>query len=269
MCSSRKTKTEDLFCWQCHTTATHHVSVGEKEKELETLRLRAPPAKIVNTTGSSRHLKRLGSDVFDGFTKNEKSKTTKQQSEEEGRSSKPMSLKGKVVLITGAASGIGAATARKCAKAGARLLLADANEAGARAIRSRICEEEDDISQHDLVLLKVDVSDETQVREMVLFATSYFGRLDLAFNNAGIEGERGIINESSKANFDHVMQVNAGGVFLCMKYELQAMVDQIEKEGKRHYAIVNCASTAGLGGMPEFSAYCASKVRQRRATTCW
>jgi NAD(P)-dependent dehydrogenase (short-subunit alcohol dehydrogenase family) len=167
-------------------------------------------------------------------------------------------LKGKVVIITGAASGIGEASALKCARLEAKLVLADVNATAVEAVKTRLCQE-GGVDEQDVIALRVDVSDENDVKEMVKRAVEKFGRIDLAFNNAGVEGERGVIGESTKANFDRVMNVNAGGVFLCMKYELEAMVGQIQKEGKRHYAIVNCASTAGLAAMPEFSAYCASK----------
>jgi NAD(P)-dependent dehydrogenase (short-subunit alcohol dehydrogenase family) len=104
------------------------------------------------------------------------------------------------------------------------------------------------------------VSVAEDVERFVKETVQTFGRIDCCFNNAGIESERSPIHLFSEENFDKVMQVNCKSVFLCMKYEIQQMLQQQANEReKKNYCIVNTASTAGMHGMPEFCAYAASK----------
>ena len=157
-------------------------------------------------------------------------------------------LSGKIALITGAGSGIGAATARLFAREGASLLLADLDEAAGAALA-------DELRRQDMAadFIRCDVTDESQVERLIAEASSRYGRLDCAVNNAGISGETGAIDELSLAAWRRVIDVNLTSVFLCMKHELRLM----KRQGRG--AIVNVASGAGLIGVPNMAAYCASK----------
>ncbi|QIZ35971.1 SDR family NAD(P)-dependent oxidoreductase [Saccharopolyspora sp. ASAGF58] len=158
-------------------------------------------------------------------------------------------LTGKVALITGAGSGIGAATATFFANMGARLALADINDEAGRAVADRL--------QRDgakTLFIQADVSRADDVSAMVAAAVSHFGALDCAFNNAGIDGDYAPTHQCTEENFDRVLAVNLKGVWLCLKYELAHMLDQ------GHGAIVNVASVAGLVGVNVgLPAYTASK----------
>jgi NAD(P)-dependent dehydrogenase (short-subunit alcohol dehydrogenase family) len=156
---------------------------------------------------------------------------------------------GKVALITGASSGIGEATARAFADAGYRTVLADADESGGRKLAAEL-----EAAGHSCLFERCDVAVEKDVHDLVAQAIARFGRLDAAFNNAGIEGEIGSTIECSPANWDRVVAVNLKGVWQCMQQEIPWMIRQ---EGGG--AIVNCASVAGLVGVPGLPAYCASK----------
>lgn len=156
------------------------------------------------------------------------------------------SFSGKTVLITGAGSGIGKATAIAFGKMGANVVVADIQESSdtlqqIEAFGSRA------------VFVKCDVSKESEVAAMVEQVVNEFGSLDAAFNNAGIEGSSGLIQELSEVDFDRVISVNLKGIFFCMKYEIKQML----KQGRG--AIVNCSSIAGLVGFPGLSAYVSSK----------
>lgn len=157
-------------------------------------------------------------------------------------------LEGKSVLITGAGGGIGRAAAILAAAEGAKVMIADVNEGwiGETADMIRT-------AGGTVELRKTDVSSEADVDGLVKATVAAFGRLDGAFNNAGIEGEWGRTAEATLANFDRTIAVNAAGVFLCMKAEILAMM---ETGGG---AIVNTASIAGLGGASYMPAYVASK----------
>lgn len=156
---------------------------------------------------------------------------------------------GSVALVTGASSGIGRATARAFASEGYTTILADVHEAeGHEALAE--CESEGVPCR----FLHCDMSDEASVTNMIAEIVSVFGRLDAAFNNAGIEGEQAPTGECSTANFDRVIAVNLRGVFLCMREELRQMVKQ-DTGG----VIVNTSSVAGLIGLPGIPAYDASK----------
>jgi len=156
-------------------------------------------------------------------------------------------LEGKAALVTGAASGIGRATAVAFAREGAHVMLADVDEAGVRAAVDAIC---DDGCAARFAL--ADVTSETAVEALVGATVKAFGRLDCAVNNAGITGGMGPLQQLPTEEFRRVVDVNLTSVFLCMKYEIRAML-------AAGGAIVNMASGAGLVAAPALSAYCASK----------
>jgi NAD(P)-dependent dehydrogenase (short-subunit alcohol dehydrogenase family) len=154
----------------------------------------------------------------------------------------------KVAFITGAASGIGRATAIAFAKQGASVALADVLVDGGRET-ARLAEE----AGGRAVFLKCDVSTDRDIRSAIGATLEQLGRIDCAFNNAGIEGEQGATQDCSEANWDRVLAINLKGVWLCMKAEIPLML----KQGGG--AIVNCSSIAGLVGFPGIPAYVASK----------
>lgn len=164
-----------------------------------------------------------------------------------------MMLDGKSALVTGGASGIGRATAVALAREGARVLVSDRQAAGAQETVGLI-----NAAGGQAISCTGDVTSEADVAAMVALSVASFGRLDLAFNNAGIApsavgpvGQK--TGELSEASWAGVIAINLTGVFLCMKHELQQM--QAQGGG----SIVNTASIAGLLGLPTASAYVASK----------
>jgi NAD(P)-dependent dehydrogenase (short-subunit alcohol dehydrogenase family) len=159
------------------------------------------------------------------------------------------SLEGKVVLVTGGGSGIGRATSLLLAKQGARIMIADYVPEGAMKTVSMIKE-----TGGTAACVAADVSVAKQVEMMVAKTVETFGRIDGAFNNAGIEGRMGTDTASaSEENVDRTIAINLKGVWLCMKYEIPQML----KQGGG--TIVNTASIAGLVGFEGNSAYNASK----------
>lgn len=154
----------------------------------------------------------------------------------------------RTALITGAANGIGRTAGLAFAKAGAQVLVSDvdvdAGEQTVAAITALGARAE---------FVRCDVRNAAEVEQMVARAVEIFGGIDFAFNNAGIEEERGRLAEVEEAAFDRIMDINVKGVWLCMKYQLRHMVER--KRG----VIVNMASVAGLVGAPLHAAYCASK----------
>ncbi len=156
------------------------------------------------------------------------------------------SFKNKTVLITGASSGIGQATAVAFAKLGANIVVADINE-GNETLKLI------ELAGGKGRFFECDVSKEKEIASLVHKAVKEYGSLDFAFNNAGIEGQSGLLQDIQTEDFEKIIHVNLLGVFWCMKYELQEML----KQG--HGAIVNCASIAGLVGFSGMGAYVASK----------
>jgi NAD(P)-dependent dehydrogenase (short-subunit alcohol dehydrogenase family) len=154
----------------------------------------------------------------------------------------------KVAIVTGAASGIGAAIARKLGQDGARVLLCDLNEAAARKIAAEI-EAAGGVAQ----AVRQDVSDPASVESSVAFAVSKFGGLHLAVNNAGIGGGHALIADYSLEDWNKVIAVNLSGVFYGLKYEIPALL----RSGGG--AIVNMASILGSVGSPNVAGYVAAK----------
>ena len=154
-----------------------------------------------------------------------------------------MSDSNRVALVTGAATGIGLATARAFVEAGYHLVLADRDrergEASARELNA--------------TFIACDVADEKDVARLHREIMDHHGRLDAACNNAGIEGEQAPTGEASLENFDRVLSVNLRGTFLCLREQMRLMAEQ------GHGAVVNMASVAGLVGFATLPAYCASK----------
>jgi NAD(P)-dependent dehydrogenase (short-subunit alcohol dehydrogenase family) len=164
---------------------------------------------------------------------------------------------GQVALVTGAASGMGFATAKAFAKSGAAVTLADRNETALNAAAEMLRAE-----GHDILAVTCDVADEAQAARMVERTVQKFGRLDMAYNNAGILGPMGDITEETADGFDEVNAVNLRGVWTCMKHELL----QMARQGSG--AIVNCSSLGGLVGLPGRAAYHASKHGVIGLTKC-
>ncbi len=159
-----------------------------------------------------------------------------------------MSLMNKVVLITGAGAGIGRATALAFARAGARLALVDIDEEAGQET-ARLVQNAGSAG----LFMRADVTQAVEVAQMVQATVAHFGRLDCAFNNAGIEGPPTRTADVAEAEFDRIMAVNLKGVWLCMKYEIQQMIAQ------GGGVIANTASVAGLVGAHSMPAYAASK----------
>jgi len=158
------------------------------------------------------------------------------------------SFEGKVALVTGAASGMGLATAKAFAEAGAAVALTDVNEAAVRSAAEDLV-----AAGHKAIGICCDVADEADVAAMVEQTVSTFGRLDAAFNNAGVQAPPSDMADEAAEVFDRVNAINLRGVWACMKHELHHM----RQQGSG--AIVNCSSLGGLVGLPSRAAYHASK----------
>jgi NAD(P)-dependent dehydrogenase (short-subunit alcohol dehydrogenase family) len=155
---------------------------------------------------------------------------------------------GQVAVVTGAAAGMGLDTARAFAAAGAAVVLSDVNEQALRAASDELT-----AAGHRALGVTCDVADETQVAALVDRTVAEFGRLDMAYNNAGIMLPLADAAEEPAEAFDRVSAVNLRGVWACMKHELR----QMREQGSG--AIVNCSSLGGLVGNPGRAAYHATK----------
>ncbi|WP_086564076.1 SDR family NAD(P)-dependent oxidoreductase [Streptomyces africanus] len=155
---------------------------------------------------------------------------------------------GQVALVTGAGSGMGLATARAFAEAGAAVALTDVDEAALNTASKELTD-----AGHRVLALPCDVTDEDQVAAAVDRTVETFGRLDMAYNNAGIQIPPSDAADEPAERFDRVNAINLRGVWACMKHELRHMRDQGAG------AIVNCSSLGGLVGLPGRASYHASK----------
>jgi len=158
------------------------------------------------------------------------------------------SFQGKVALITGAASGIGRASALSFARAGARVVAADIDERGLAQTTAAIA-----ASDGKALAVRADVTRESEVAALVARAVSHFGGLHFAHNNAGMLGPVGDVTSLTEDAFDRVIALNLKAVFLCLKHEIPALLSS------GGGAIVNTSSGSGLVGTPKLSAYAASK----------
>jgi NAD(P)-dependent dehydrogenase (short-subunit alcohol dehydrogenase family) len=157
-------------------------------------------------------------------------------------------FEGKVALVTGGGSGIGRATAMAFAREGAKVVIGNRNVQRGNETVAMIQKAGGTAS-----FKKTDVLITKEIEALVDHAVKTYGGLDLAFNNAGVEGEVASVVDQTEANYNAVMDVNVKGVWLSMKYEIPRM---LERGGG---AIVNCSSVAGLIGFPNMSIYMASK----------
>lgn len=155
---------------------------------------------------------------------------------------------GKVALVTGAASGIGRATALAFAARGANVLLSDvqkeAGEAAAETVRA---------AGGEARFVRCDVSRDAEVAHMIREAIDTFGGIDFAVNNAGVEGASAPLEDLDEAEWDRVHGINLKGAWLCMKHEIPAL------RARGGGSIVNVSSIAGVTGFPAAAAYVASK----------
>jgi NAD(P)-dependent dehydrogenase (short-subunit alcohol dehydrogenase family) len=153
-----------------------------------------------------------------------------------------------VALVTGAASGIGRATALAFARERVRVLVSDVDTQGLEETVKLIRDQGGEAALH-----VADISKAEEIAEVVKSGVDSWGRLDFAFNCAGVEGALATTTDCTEENWDRTLATNLKGTWLCMKYELIPMLER--KAG----AIVNCASVAGMAGFPYLPAYVASK----------
>ncbi|WP_080849065.1 SDR family oxidoreductase [Cytobacillus gottheilii] len=156
----------------------------------------------------------------------------------------------KVVIITGAGSGLGYSSALQIAKEGAKLTLVDLNEASLEETKSKILEA---VPNAEMLLITADVADEKAVENFVNETVQRFGKIDGFFNNAGIEGKQNLTENYGSVEFEKVVSINLNGVFYGMKYVLKVMKEQ------GFGSIVNTASVGGIRGVGNQSGYAASK----------
>jgi len=158
-------------------------------------------------------------------------------------------LKDKVILVTGGSTGIGKASALRCAQEGASLVIADVNVKEGQAVADEI-----NSADGSAQFIETDVTQTAQVQSMITNTIETFGRLDGAFNNAGIEGAIVSISKMTEQEFDRTLNVDLKSVWLCIKYETQQFLKQ-----QNGGSIVNTASVAGLVGTRGGSAYGTAK----------
>jgi NAD(P)-dependent dehydrogenase (short-subunit alcohol dehydrogenase family) len=155
---------------------------------------------------------------------------------------------GKVAIVTGGTAGIGRAAAIAYAQQGAKVVVAGRRfEAGQETVRLIKA------AGGEALFIQTDVTEETDVKTMVDRTVSVFGRLDMAFNNAGVFGESAVLTEQTDDDYDRIMTANVKGVWLCMKYEIAQML----KQGSG--SIVNTSSILGVVAMAGVPLYTASK----------
>ena len=159
-----------------------------------------------------------------------------------------ISFENQVALVTGAASGLGLATAQAFAESGASVVLADWNEQEVQAAAAALA-----AKGHKTLGIRCDVSDDAEVEAMVKQTVARFGRLDAAYNNAGVQNVLAETADSPRDDYDRIMAINLRGVWSCMKFELQHM----RQQGSG--AIVNCSSLGGLLGGARRGTYHAAK----------
>src|SRR5271165_1882497 len=159
-----------------------------------------------------------------------------------------ISFANKVALVTGAASGLGLATAKAFAESGASVVLADWSEEEVQTAAKSLADH-----GHKTLAVRCDVSDDAQVEAMVKQTITTFGQLDAAYNNAGVQNVLAETADSPRDDYDRVMAINLRGVWSCMKFELR----QMRRQGSG--AIVNCSSLGGLVGGAERGTYHAAK----------
>ena len=157
-------------------------------------------------------------------------------------------LRDKVAVVTGGASGIGRAIVHQLVADGGRVVFGDIDEAGGARVAGEVAG-----GPGQALFLRTDVSNEAEAQAMVALAVERFGRLDMAFNNAGIDGPAQPLCEQTGAMFQRLFEVNLLGVFFGMKHQIPVMVAQ------GGGAIVNTSSIAGLRGHPGISLYSATK----------
>ena len=159
------------------------------------------------------------------------------------------SLEGKVIIVTGAGSGIGQVSASTLAEEGASVVVVDVDDSAAKATAAAI-----DGAGHDASAFAADVTDPAQVAAMVEHAVGTYGRLDGAHNNAGVLGPTALLTEIDDDEWRRVLDVNLTSVYLCLKHEIAAML-----RGATGGSIVNTASFSGLVAVPFAASYVASK----------
>ena len=157
-------------------------------------------------------------------------------------------FKNKIVLVTGGTTGIGKATAIAFAENGAKVVICGRREDVGKQTESKAKKK-----KFSVEFYKCDVSDHEQVKLMIAYISNKYGALHYAFNNAGIDGERGTITETALENWQKTMDINLNGMFYCLKYEIPEML----KAGLG--CIVNNASVSGHRGYPGLPAYITSK----------
>ena len=159
-----------------------------------------------------------------------------------------MKFEGKVALVTGGTSGIGKATAIAFGKEGAKVVIS-----GRREVKGQETVELIEAAGGKAKFVQSDISIESDIKKLIDEIVANFGRIDFAFNNAGVDGDNAPLHEQSVEQFDKLMAINVRGLFICMKYEITQMLSQ------ENGVIVNNSSMGGLIAFPGLSPYHASK----------